>query len=426
MTITYDRFSVKNAFCKQTFILSVIAVTFFFCLAADALAKSSGKSPSQPVFKKVPVSERPSFEDDLEFVHLAEAIRGSVAYYQKMPSSKQFSFGKDAFSADHLIRSLKRFLAFIEKKPSKKELSTFIDQYYQVYAYMKNSAVNRVLFTGYYEPLLHGSLNQTVAFRYPVYSRPADLVTFEKSDLSGKSNGNIGIGRYSGNTIVPYYTRQQIEEKGFSEINASPIAWINDPVSLFFLQIQGSGKISLENGNMINVHYRISNGHPYKSIGKYLIDQKKLSKEKVSMQSIREYLNAHPDEVDEIFNYNPKYIFFETVGKGPVGCFNIELTPGRSLALDRQVAPAGALVFVHAQKPKLDKSGKISSWVLFSRFLLNQDTGSAIKGSGRADIFWGNGNYAELAAGYMKHPGQLYFLVLKPEQLRNCVIQPSK
>jgi membrane-bound lytic murein transglycosylase A len=406
-------FSGASAFSKRIYILSILAVIFFICLKSSAPAESSSESSSQPVLKVVPVSECPSFEDDLDFGHLTEAISGSIAYYQKLPSSKLFSFGKDRFSADRLTRSLKRFLAFIEKKPSKKELSAFIDQYYHVYAYMKNGAVNDVLFTGYYEPLLHGSLEQTEAFRYPVYSRPDDLVTFSSSDSSAGHAEKTEIGRNDGNTIVPYYTRQQIEEKGFTGINASPIAWVNDPVALFFLQIQGSGKISLESGQIINVHYQISNGHPYKSIGKYLIDQKKLSKENVSMQSIREYLNAHPDEVDEIFNYNPRYIFFETIEKGPLGCFNIELTPGRSVALDRSAAPAGALVFVQAQKPKLDTSGKISSWVRFSRFLLNQDTGSAIKGPGRADIFWGNGPYAELAAGYMKHPGQLYYLVLK-------------
>jgi len=206
---------------------------------------------------------------------------------------------------------------------------------------------------------------------------------------------------------------------GISGINASVITWVNDPVALFFLQIQGSGKIRLEDGchekvRTINVHYNISNGHPYKSIGKYLIDNKKLSKETVSMQSIREYLNTHPDEVDDIFNYNPRYIFFEIVEKGPVGCFNLELIPGRSVALDRQIAPAGALVFTQTEKPEVNTAGKIQTWVRFSRFLLNQDTGSAIKGPGRADIFWGNGPYAELAAGYMKHPGQVYYLVLKP------------
>ncbi|MBC2717392.1 MAG: murein transglycosylase [Desulfobacteraceae bacterium] len=417
MTNIYDRFSGASAFCKRISILSLLAVIFSIFFIAAVPAKSSAESQSQPVFKVVPVSERPFFEDDLDFGQLEEAISGSIAYYQKLPAAKQFFFGKDTFSAGHLIRSLKRFQAFIKRKPSQKELSAFIDQHYHVYAHMKNGAAKPVLFTGYYEPLLHGSLNQTEAFRYPVYQRPGDLVTLDLSDFSDGCSEKMVIGRNDGNTIVPYYSRQQIEAMAIPGISALPIAWVNDPVDLFFLQIQGSGKIRLENGTMINVHYQISNGHPYKSIGKYLIDKKKLSKEKVSMQSIREYLNAHPDEVDEIFNYNPRYIFFETVEKGPIGCFNIELTPGRSVALDRQTAPAGALVFIQAEKPKVNTSDKIQAWVRFSRFLLNQDTGSAIKGSGRADIFWGSGTYAELAAGYMKHPGQLYFLVLKPDEM---------
>ncbi len=408
MTTIKESFFIKNGFCKQAYFLFVIVAAFFFCLPTDSPAKSSSKT----VFKEVPVSEHPSFGDDLNFDSLGESISGSIAYYKKLPARRQFTFGKDTFSAAHLTRSLELFLSFIEKKPSYKELSAFIGQHYHVYTVMQNSQVNPVLFTGYYEPLLYGSLKQTETFRYPVYSRPDDLVTL---DRSGKRKGNVEIGRDTGNAIVPYYTRQQIEKRGALGLKALPIAWVNDPVALFFLQIQGSGKISLQSGDLINVHYQVSNGHPYKSIGKYLIDKKKLLKETVSMQSIREYLNTHPDEVDEIFNYNPRYIFFEILEKGPVGCFNIELTPGRSVALDRQTAPAGALVFIQGQKPEVTKDGKISKWAAFSRFMLNQDTGSAIKGPGRADIFWGNGPYAELAAGYMKHPGQLYYLVLKPE-----------
>jgi membrane-bound lytic murein transglycosylase A len=195
---------------------------------------------------------------------------------------------------------------------------------------------------------------------------------------------------------------------------APVIAWVNDPVALFFLQIQGSGKIRFQDGETINVHYLISNGHPYQSIGKTLIDMGKLVKEKVSMQSIRKYLEDHPNEQEAIFNTNPRYVFFETTEKEPVGCYGIELTPGRALALDRSAFPAGALAFVQAEKPVVGDAGDIIAWTAFSRFFLNQDTGSAIKGPGRADIFWGNGSYAELAAGYLKHPGRLFFLVLKP------------
>jgi membrane-bound lytic murein transglycosylase A len=290
-------------------------------------------------------------------------------------------------------------------------LKAHLCAFYDVYAYHHGDEIYPVLFTGYYEPLLLGCPRRTGRFQYPVYARPDDLVVVDTG--TGAKNG--GIGRYAGSTLVPYYTREQITAMEPSEFKADVIAWVDDPVALFFLHVQGSGKIRLENNDIINVHYLISNGHPYKSIGKYLIDRNKLSKETVSMQSIREYLNAHPAGADKIFNYNARYVFFETTAREPVGCYDIELTPGRSVALDRETSPAGALVFVEAQKPECGPSGKIDQWIKFSRFFLNQDTGSAIKGPGRADIFWGNGDYAELAAGYMQHPGRLYFLVLKPE-----------
>ncbi len=414
--MNFGNYRLKNScrYCRRPFSLFLFALILpFFWVAADSGITWAKNRPS-PVLEPVEAAQRPVFGDDLDFAGLEKAIQGNLAYYRKLPPAREFFFGRDTYTVDHMIRSMQRFLTFINSRPSQKELTLFIDQNYRVYAYIKDKAVHDVLFTGYYEPLLYGSLKQTEMFRYPVYSRPDDLVTFDKDDVSTKKAGISGIGRYDGAAAVPYYTRQEISEMAPSSMNAVPIAWVDDPVALFFLQIQGSGKISLDTGRIINVHYHLSNGHPYKSIGKYLIDKKKLSKETVSMQSIRKYLNDHPDEMEDIFNYNPRYIFFETMENGPKGCFNIELTPGRSLALDRQIAPAGALVFVQSQKPAVDGAGSISQWVPFSRFFLNQDTGSAIKGPGRADIFWGNGSYAELAAGHMKHPGQLYLLVLKP------------
>lgn len=404
----------RCGFCRSPYIAFVALLMLTVFWFAANLGITWAQNPPFPVLKQVEMAQHPVFDDDLDFAGLEKAIQGNLAYYRKLPPAREFPFGRDTYAADHMIRSLQRFLTFIDSRPSQQELKGFIDRNYRVYAYIKDAAVNDVLFTGYYEPMLCGSLKPTEIFRYPVYSRPDDLVIFDKGDVSTKGAGNSGIGRYDGEAVVPYYTRQQISEMAPSSMNATPIAWVNDPVALFFLQIQGSGKISLDTGGIINVHYHLSNGHPYKSIGKYLIDKKKLSRKTVSMQMIRKYLNDHPDEMEDIFNYNPRYIFFETMENGPKGCFNIELTPGRSLALDRQIAPAGALVFVQSQKPAVDASGNIRGWVAFSRFFLNQDTGSAIKGPGRADVFWGNGPYAELAAGHMKHPGQLYFLVLKP------------
>jgi membrane-bound lytic murein transglycosylase A len=188
-----------------------------------------------------------------------------------------------------------------------------------------------------------------------------------------------------------------------------------DPVDVFFLQIQGSGKVFLDNGEVLNVHYHTTNGRPYRSIGKLLIDEEKISVADMSMQKIRQYFQNHPEEIDAVLNYNPSYVFFKIEPNGPLGNINVPLTPGRSVALDRFIFPPAALIFIETEKPIVDNAGHIQNWQRFSRFALNQDTGGAIKGPGRADLFWGNGTYAEIAAGHLKHTGDLYFLVLKTD-----------
>jgi membrane-bound lytic murein transglycosylase A len=150
-------------------------------------------------------------------------------------------------------------------------------------------------------------------------------------------------------------------------------------------------------------------------MGNYLIKKGKISLSEMSMQKIREYLSQHPEEIDTIFNYNPSYVFFKLEKDGPYGCLEVKLTPGRSIALDRGIFPSAALAFIKTKIPVIDGNSNIHSWANLARFVLNQDTGGAIQGPGRADLFWGNGSYAEIAAGHMKHSGSLYFLVLKPE-----------
>jgi membrane-bound lytic murein transglycosylase A len=171
----------------------------------------------------------------------------------------------------------------------------------------------------------------------------------------------------------------------------------------------------LAQGGHLNVHYHVVNGHPYRSIGRMLIDEGKITKEEMSMQKIRSYLKEHPGEVDRVLNYNPSYVFFKLEEEGPVGFLQVKLTPVRSIALDRRLFPPAALAFIETERPELDHYGEIFEWRDLKAFVLNQDTGGAIRGPGRADLFWGNGHYAEVAAGYMQHPGRLYFLVLKPD-----------
>jgi len=378
----------------------------------------SGCAGDQKGLIKLSSSSYPLFIDDLAYEKLEQGIEQSLNYLHKIPSTRTFNFGQDSFNALHMIRSLELFLNFIKKRPSEKELNNFVKSKYIVYKSSGNEETQKVLFTGYYEPLLYGSLQQTPEYRYPVYGPPSDLSIVDLSTFSSELKGRKITGRVDGNTFVPYHDREQIEKSHVLQGKAEELAWVNDPVALFFLQIQGSGKIALTDGTTINVHYHSKNGQPYRSVGKLLIDEQKIPKELMSMQKIKQYLKEHPEETDRILNYNPSYIFFNIEKQGPLGAINVKLTPERSIAIDREIFPLPALSFIQTQKPLVsnNNSGNIIKWIDFSRFVLSQDTGGAIKGLGRADIFWGNGWYAEIAAGHMKHYGDLYMLVLKPEE----------
>ena len=169
----------------------------------------------------------------------------------------------------------------------------------------------------------------------------------------------------------------------------------------------------LPDGEIVSIGYHASNGRPYRSIGKYMIDKGFVTREMMSMQSIRKYLAEHPQTIEAVLNHNPSYVFFRLLDEGPLGNLNVPVTPGRSLALDNRLFPKGALCFLSSQKPVVDHDGEILGWSPFSRFVLNQDTGGAIKGAGRADLFWGSDSYAQVAAGHMKHEGELYVLIKK-------------
>lgn len=351
----------------------------------------------------------PAFDDDLLCTGLADGIAHSVIYYRKLPAKKTISYGGDSYSANQLARGLESFQAFLKTGPSPVATKAFLKKHAVVYAHLESNKLTDVLFTGYFVPQLAGSKTRSERFSCPVYRRPRDLVVTDTP--RGK---NPVIGRYSGKKLIPYFDRKTIDSTNILADRAEPIAWVSDPITLFFLHVQGSGTIRMDTGELINVLYDVNNGLTYRSIGKYLIDKGKLKKEEVSMQTIRDYVVAHPEERDEIFHYNPRYVFFRTPPHGAVGCLGVPLTPGRSVALDRAISPAGSLLFIKTQKPICDSNGKVEKWTDFSRFALNQDTGTAINGPGRADIFWGSGAYAETAAGYMKHHGNMYYIVIRP------------
>ncbi|MBA3036429.1 MAG: murein transglycosylase [Desulfobacterium sp.] len=390
------------------FLVSVLVSVFAGC--AKIILKP-GVKPSAII--KLSSSSYPDFTDDMNYENLDESIKQSLSYLFKRPASSKFKFGDDIYTTSQMIKSLEAFQKFIVSRPSADELRKYINTNYYVYKSAGSNRKEEVLFTGYYEPELDGSLFKSDIYKYPVYGIPADLVSMDLSLFSPKYQGEKITGRYTGQRVVPYYERREIEAGAIADNEAYIIAWVKDPVGLFFLQIQGSGKINLDNGETVNVHYHASNGHPYKSIGALLIQKDIIERSKMSMQSIREYLNSNPEKMQEILNHNPSYVFFKTEQDGPFGCLEVKLTPQRSIALDRRIFPLSGLVYIETLKPDVDENGEILGWSKCYKFVLAQDTGGAIRGPGRADLFWGNGKYAETAAGNMQHKGSFYFLMLK-------------
>jgi membrane-bound lytic murein transglycosylase A len=261
------------------------------------------------------------------------------------------------------------------------------------------------LITGYYEPLIRGSRKASAKYRYPIYGVPTDLLAIELGELYPQLKGLRLRGRLDGRTVVPYYDRGQID-MGVSSLSGREIAWTDDALDLFFLQVQGSGRVRFENGETLRIGYADQNGHPYRSIGKLLVDRGELTVEQASLQGIKSWARKNPDKVKQLLDYNASYVFFRELPPspdGPLGAMGVPLTPGRSVAIDPRTVPLGAPVFLATTFPSSDRT--------LARLMMAQDTGGAIKGGVRADFFWGFGEEAGRQAGRMRQQGRLWVLL---------------
>jgi membrane-bound lytic murein transglycosylase A len=262
-------------------------------------------------------------------------------------------------------------------------------------------------FTGYYEPLLRGSRRRRGKYRVPLHRRPPDLVTVELSRFLDDARGRRLAGRVVGNKLEPYDTRADIVG-GSLKGKKLELVWLDDPIDAFFVQVQGSGRVRLESGREVRVGYAATNGHRYTAIGRVLIAEGHLTRETVSMQSIRAYLEAHPERADEVMNQNLSYVFFDLVeGDGPIGSQGVVLTAQRSIAIDRNFIPQSAPLWLDTVAPVAGADGERP----LRRLVIAQDTGGAILGPVRGDVYWGGDDAAADVAGRMKSVGR-YFLLL--------------
>ena len=372
----------------------LVCVSFFGCRGPTLRPPPGSVPPASKAFW-LTRPELPAFTDDLDRESLHQAVQRSLEYARRLHPDQTLPWGERQISGTTLVQTLETFQQVIATASTPAALQHAIREHFHVLQSPGRDARGEVLFTGYYEIELEGSLVPSARFPYPLYKRPPDLIDVEANQ------GQAGS----------YYTRREIDGEGKLRGRGLELFWLRNPVDGFFLHVQGSGQIRLPDGQIQRVHYAASNGHPYYSIGRVLLEEGRLPRDAMSLQGLRRYFRDHPEETTRVLYRNPRYVFFRPVAQGPQGNLGLLLVPGRSIAADQHLFPPGGLAFVQIQQPVLNARGEITAWQPASRFVFNHDTGSTITGPGRIDLFWGSGAQAEMAAGHMQHTGKLFFLL---------------
>lgn len=293
-----------------------------------------------------------------------------------------------------------------------KAIRTFFEAFFVPHQVFNPDGSGSGLVTGYYEPLLRGARKRGGAFQTPLHGVPDDMLTIDLASVYPDLKTMRLRGRLDGNRILPYFSRAELMQ--LNALAGKEILWVDDPIEAFFLQVQGSGRVYLsDTKETVRVAYANQNGHPYKSIGRYLVDKGEMTLDQASAQSIKAWYAANPLRRQELLNANPSYVFFREEKltdpkQGPKGSLGLPLTPQRSIAVDAQFIPLGLPVFLATTQP--------SSEVPLQKLMLAQDTGGAIKNAVRADFFWGFGKQAGEHAGKMKQRGRMWVLLPKSMQ----------
>lgn len=353
--------------------------------------------------------------DDGDKDSLIEAIDHSLNYLELKISSLKVTapFPEKDFlllSFQKSQRTLQHFYKIIKEDLSPQSFAQKIKKNFLFQEVSKE----RILLTGYYEPIFSGSLKKEGEFLYPIYRPPDDLAEINKGINKEKTFGRMFQGR-----LVPYYSREEIDQKGVLQGKGYEIFWLKDPWERFILHVQGSGRIKLNDGQIYAVKYVASNGRPYRSIGQYLVKKGFIEEQELSLRKVKEFFQKNPHLMEEFFNLNERYIFFQAFPlsnrqwKGPMGALEIPLVPGRSIATDHSIYPPGGLCYLVSTMPVLDKLGAVIGRKKINRFVLNHDKGAAMKGPARVDLFIGSGEKAEQIAGEMNEAGRIFIIKAK-------------
>lgn len=406
-------------------------IIIIFVILISGCARSSLKSSNQ-VMRKIDNFDKVLIEDDLGYPSLLVALEENIKFIsEKLPSDHIFYFGPREISKDKYVSALNDLLVDGKNDLSGEKFKQKLKSKFEAYEVYGTENWGQVFITSYFEPVIMGSKKPDKKYSKPIYGTPKDLVAIDldsfipikpeleeilNKPMEQRSKKNILRGRIykddrsGASSVSAYFSRADVDEKGLKK-EAEVLAWV-DPVDAFFLEIQGSGVVKFKNGQEIHVGYAAQNGHPYVAIGKFMPST--IPKDKVSMQVIESYLRSLPEvDAKKLMQMNPSYVFFQKVDKAGVTFLGSKVINGRTIATDKSLFPKGALAYLTFDKPIFDskEADEPSSFLKSSRFVLDQDTGGAIRGPGRVDLFWGRGDEAKQVAGVMKSQGRLVYFV---------------
>ncbi len=327
---------------------------------------------------------------------LRQAVNNSLAYLARPSSRRFFPYGQ--ISHDHAVASLQQFLRVLDEARTPEQFDDLLRSGFDVYTSVGYDDEGTVLFTGYYCPIFDARLQPDERFRYPLHKPPPDLARDPQAGMT------LGRRTADGN-VVPYYTRDQIMELG---LPGSELVWLADAFEAYVVSVQGSARLRLPDGRLMEIGFAGDNGHDYVSVAEAMISHGKLDRNELSLDAMINFFKQHPEQLEVYLPLNPRYVFFKPVTGGPYGCLNVRVLPFRSIATDKEIYPRACLAYAVTELARSD-GGDVQTQP-FRGFVLDQDRGNAIRAAGRCDVFMGIGAQAGQLAGRTKAEGRLYYL----------------
>ena len=346
--------------------------------------------------------------DDLSRESLKEAIQKQLGVMEHADLTRRVRIGPRRVTRQHLVDTLHAFMNLLEQDISEEEFNRLLNEQFEIISVGYHRAGRPVVFTGYYTPIIPARREKTEDFIFPLYQKP-EWYPEERAVLTPREAG-YHLTQISDQ---PLLTREDIDGRQALSNQQLELAWLKDDLERYFLHIQGSGYLAFPDGTLQAVQYMGSNHFPYHSVGKQMLKDGVIKPAQGSMQGMKQYFHDHPENIDKYLFRNNRYIFFQMSNHSPRGSSGAELVAGRSIATDKSLYPAGGLVHISVEKPVLNDELEITGWQKVSRFVIDQDTGSAIKGPGQVDLYFGVGEPAGAAAGHYKRTGKMSYLLKK-------------